>query len=57
MEIFIYLCIVLASVTQSASTKAYNRGGGASLVFKERLKPNQYAALTLGVLAIVLMKL
>ncbi len=33
MEIIIYLCIVLASVTQSASTKGYNRGGGASLVF------------------------
>ena len=33
MEILMYLSIVLASVTQSASTKAYNRGGGSSLVF------------------------
>jgi drug/metabolite transporter (DMT)-like permease len=33
MEILIYICIVLASVTQSASTKGYNRGGGSSLVF------------------------
>ena len=33
MEILLYLCIVLSSVTQSASTKAYNRGGGSSLVF------------------------
>ena len=33
MEILIYVCIVLSSVTQSASTKGYNRGGGSSLVF------------------------
>ena len=33
MGIFLYVCIVLASVTQSASTKQYNRGGGSSLVF------------------------
>lgn len=33
MEIAIYAAIVLASVTQSASTKAFNRTGGSSLVF------------------------
>ena len=33
MEIAIYAAIVLASVTQSASGKAFNRGGGSSLVF------------------------
>ena len=33
MEILIYLSVVLSSVTQSASTKAFNRGGGSSLVF------------------------
>ena len=33
MEIAIYIAIVLASVTQSASTKAFNRTGGSALVF------------------------
>lgn len=33
MEIAIYITIVLASVTQSASTKAFNQTGGSSLIF------------------------
>lgn len=33
MEIAIYIAIVLSSVTQSASTKAFNKTGGSSLVF------------------------
>lgn len=33
MEIAIYVAIVLASVTQSASTKAFNKTGGSSLIF------------------------
>lgn len=33
MEILIYIAIVLSSVTQSASTKAFNKTGGSSLVF------------------------
>ena len=33
MEIAIYIAIVLATVTQSASTKAFNSTGGSSLIF------------------------
>ena len=33
MEILLYAAIVLMSVTQSASTKVFNRTGGSSLVF------------------------
>ena len=33
MEILIYVSIVLSSVTQSASTKAFNRTGGSSVLF------------------------